>query len=210
MNDTTEELAWTAVAAERTGLAGLLQNLTEEQWDHPSLCEGWRVRDVVAHILLTSQAKLPWLLWQTALAGGSITRMNFGTARRYADRNSPQDLLTELRAITTLRHQPIATNAVDRLMDLLVHGHDIAAPLGIPREMPIDAARWSADRVWQMGWPFHARRTLAGHRLTATDTDWSAGSGTPVTAPIADLLLLVTGRKSVANLRRVSEGPEGS
>lgn len=197
---TTEELAWTAVAAERAGLADLLQELTAEQWNHPSLCEGWRVRDVVAHILLTSQAKLPWLLWQTALARGSIARMNFGTAVRYADRNSPEALLTELRAITTLRHQPIATNAVDRLMDLLVHGHDIATPLGIRREMPIDAARWSADRVWQMGWPFHARRTLAGHRLTATDTDWSVGSGTPVTAPIADLLLLVTGRKSVASL----------
>ncbi|NKY57239.1 maleylpyruvate isomerase family mycothiol-dependent enzyme [Nocardia flavorosea] len=198
---TTEELAWTAVAAERTSPAGLLHELTAEQWDHPSLREGWRVRDVVAHILLTSQAKLPWLLWQTARARGSITRMNFGTAIRYADRNSPENLLTELRAITGLRHRPIATNAVDRLMDLLVHGHDIAAPLGIHRDMPIDAARWSIDRVWEMGWPFHARRTLAAHHLTATDTDWSAGSGTTLRAPIADMLLLVTGRKSVTNLR---------
>lgn len=196
----TDEFDWTAVAAERTGLAELLQGLTEEQWDHPSLCEGWRVRDVVAHILLTSQAKLPWLLWQTALARGSIARMNFGTAIRYADRTSAADLLAELRAIAGLRHQPIATNAVDRLMDLLVHGHDIAAPLGIHREMPIDAARRSADRVWHMGWPFHARRVLAGHRLTATNTDWSVGSGTPVSAPIADLLLLVTGRKSVTSM----------
>ncbi|NKY36916.1 maleylpyruvate isomerase family mycothiol-dependent enzyme [Nocardia speluncae] len=197
----TEELVWTAVAAERGGLAGLLQGLTEEQWDHASLCEGWRVRDVVAHILLTSQAKLPWLLWHTALARGSITRMNFGTALRYADRTSPSDLLTELRAISGLRHQPVATDAVDRLMDLLVHGHDIAYPLGIRHEMPTDAARWSTDRVWQMGWPFHARRTLAAYRLTATDTDWSVGAGSPVAAPIADLLLLVTGRNSVANLR---------
>ncbi|MGI5220580.1 maleylpyruvate isomerase family mycothiol-dependent enzyme [Nocardia sp. CA-290969] len=199
MND-TEELVWTAVSAERTGLADLLEGLTEEQWNHPSLCDGWRVRDVVAHILLTSQAKLPWLLWQTALARGSITRMNFGTAIRYADSTSPAELLAELRAIAGLQHKPIATNAVDRLMDLLVHGQDIAVPLGIPREMPIDSARWSADRVWNMGWPFHARRTLAGHRLTATDTHWSAGSGTPVAAPIADLLLLVTGRKTPASL----------
>ncbi|WP_280424312.1 maleylpyruvate isomerase family mycothiol-dependent enzyme [Nocardia carnea] len=201
ITDTTEELAWRAVAAERADLADLLQELTEAQWDHPSLCEGWQIRDVVAHILLTSQAKLPWLLWQTALARGSIARMNSGTAIRYAGRRSPEDLITELRAITGLRHQPIATNAVDRLMDLLVHGHDIAAPLGIHRDMPTDAARWSADRVWQMGWPFHARRTLAGHRLTATDTNWSVGTGTPVRAPIADLLLLVTGRKSVTGLR---------
>lgn len=198
--DTTEELAWTAVAAERAGLADLLQELSAAQWDHPSLCEGWRVRDVVAHILLTSQAKLPWLLWQTALARGSIARMNFRTAIRYADRTPPQELLAELRAITGLRHQPVVTDAVDRLMDPLVHGHDIATPLAISREMPVDAARWSADRVWRMGWPFHASRTLAGHRLTATDTDWSAGSGTPIRAPIADLLLLVTGRRTVTSL----------
>ncbi|WP_280400099.1 maleylpyruvate isomerase family mycothiol-dependent enzyme [Nocardia carnea] len=201
MNVATEELAWAAVTAERTGLADLLEGLTEAQWNHPSVCDGWRVRDVVAHILLTSRAKLPWLLWQTALARGSITRMNFGTAIHYADKRTPAELLTELRAIAGLRHKPVATDAVDRLMDLLVHGQDIAIPLGIHREMPIDAARWSADRVWNMGWPFHARRTLAGHRLTATDTDWSAGAGTPLAAPIADLLLLVTGRKSIAGLR---------
>lgn len=196
-----EEHAWRAVTTERTGLAGLLTGLTAEQWDHESLCAGWRVRDVVAHILLTSQAKLPWLLWQTALARGSISRMNSRTAIHYADTRSPEALRTELQAIADLRHQPVATNAVDRLMDLLVHGQDIAVPLGIHREMPIDAARWSVERVWNMGWPFHARRTFAGHRLTATDTDWSAGSGTPVAAPIADLLLLLTGRKSTANLR---------
>ncbi|MEU1985599.1 maleylpyruvate isomerase family mycothiol-dependent enzyme [Nocardia sp. NPDC019395] len=190
----TEELVWAAVAAERKSLAGLLRGLPEEQWDEPSLCEGWRVRDVVAHILLTSQATFGWLLWQLALARGSVARMSFETAIQYAGSRSPQALAEELHTIIDLRHKPVATTAVDRLMDLLVHGQDITVPLGIRREMPVDAARWSVERVWQMGWPFHARRSLAGYRLTASDTDWAAGSGTPVSAPIADLLLLVTGR----------------
>jgi uncharacterized protein (TIGR03083 family) len=190
----TEELVWAAVAAERASLTELLRRLSDDQWDHPSLCEGWRVRDVVAHILLTSQAELGWLLRQVARARGSVARMNFDTAIRYADSRSPRALTDELHAIIDIRHTPLSTNAVDRLMDLLVHGQDIAVPLGIRRDMPVDAARWSVERVWQGGWPFHARRQLAGHRLTATDTDWSAGSGTPVAAPIADLLLLVTGR----------------
>lgn len=200
IDSVAEELVWAAVAAERESLAEMLDGLSEAQWDHRSWCAGWRVRDVVAHVLLTSRARLGWLLWRLVLARGSVARMNFGTAVRYADRRSTAALRGELRAIVDSRHTPVGTNAVDRLMDLLVHGQDIAVPLGLRREMPVDAARWSVDRVWEMGWPFHAQRELAGYRLTATDTDWSAGSGTPVAAPIADLLLVVTGRKAVAEV----------
>lgn len=78
-------------------------------------------------------------------------------------------------------------------MDLLVHGKDIAIPLGIPRDMPIDAVRVSLDRICAAG-SFGIRETLARQWLTATDTEWSAGSGFPVRGPIGELLLLVTGR----------------
>ncbi|MEU4314341.1 maleylpyruvate isomerase family mycothiol-dependent enzyme [Nocardia sp. NPDC024068] len=199
-SDHTEELVWAAVAAERRSLAGLLAELPEAQWDHPSLCAGWRVRDIVAHILLTSRARLGWLLWQLVLARGSIARMNFETAIRYADGRTPETLLAELNALVTLRHTPVGTTATDRLMDLIVHGQDIAVPLGLEREIPTQAARWSADRIWEMGWPFHAQRDLAGHRLIATDAQWSAGTGTPVRAPIAELLLMLTGRKPVPTI----------
>ncbi|MGW0178426.1 maleylpyruvate isomerase family mycothiol-dependent enzyme [Nocardia sp. NPDC003345] len=196
-SDHTEELVWAAVAAERRSLADLLADLPEAQWDHPTLCAGWRVRDIVAHILLTSRARLGWLLLQLVRARGSVARMNFETAIRYAGNSTPEALLDELRALVPTRHRPVATTATDRLMDLVVHGQDIAVPLGLRREIPEQAAVWSAERVWEMGWPFHARRDLAGHRLVATDARWSAGSGTPVRAPIAELLLIITGRKPV-------------
>lgn len=195
--DHTEELVWAAVATERRSLAEMLAQLSDAQWDHPTLCADWRVRDVVAHILLTSRARLGWLLWQLVRARGSIARMNFETAIRYADRSTPEALLTELRALVTVRHRPVGTTATDRLMDLVVHGQDIAIPLGLRREIPEPAAVWSAERIWEMGWPFHARRGLAGHRLIATDAHWAAGTGTPVRAPIAELLLICTGRVPV-------------
>jgi hypothetical protein len=44
---------------------------------------------------------------------------------------------------------------------------------------------------------FHARRRLAGYRLVASDTDWTAGHGNEVTGPIKALLLLVTGRRAL-------------
>ena len=41
---------WAGVIIERRFLAPYLATLTPEQWDAPTLCEGWRVRDVVAHL----------------------------------------------------------------------------------------------------------------------------------------------------------------
>jgi hypothetical protein len=64
--------------------------------------------------------------------------------------------------------------------------------------MPRAAARAGATRVWTIGWPFWAKRRLSGLRLTATDTDWSAGNGAEVRGPIDALLLLLTARTAAA------------
>ncbi len=47
----TSETTRTLAQQERADLAALLRSLTPEQWDAPSLCAGWRVRDVVAHVV---------------------------------------------------------------------------------------------------------------------------------------------------------------
>jgi hypothetical protein len=39
---------------------------------------------------------------------------------------------------------------------------------------------------------------LRGFQLTATDTTWSAGQGLAVNGPIAELLLVLTGRRTAA------------
>jgi hypothetical protein len=80
------------------------------------------------------------------------------------------------------------------MLDLLVHGQDITVPLGRHRAMPPDAAAVAATRAWAKNWPFRTRRRLHGLQLVATDVPWTAGAGLPVHGPVADLLLLVTGR----------------
>ncbi|WP_280431872.1 maleylpyruvate isomerase family mycothiol-dependent enzyme [Nocardia brasiliensis] len=70
---TTEDI-WRATAAERAALADLLAGLTEEQWDHQSLCAQWRVRDVVAHVVQTTRAHLGWILVNLARGGGGPRR----------------------------------------------------------------------------------------------------------------------------------------
>ncbi|MFE3445600.1 maleylpyruvate isomerase family mycothiol-dependent enzyme [Nocardia sp. NPDC059180] len=192
----SDEQVWQAIATERRRLVELLAGLPDSDWDRDSLCAGWRVREVVAHVVISSGASTSWLLWQLVRARGSIDRLNHNTAVRLAEQISTAELLDRLRDRIDARFTPISTTPTDRLMDLLVHGQDIAVPLGLRHQIPAEPARWSLQRIWTMGWPFHADRKLGGYQLVATDTDWSAGEGTVIAAPASDLLLLLTGRTS--------------
>src|SRR5689334_14520950 len=42
---------WSMIRDERTSLVALLETLSPEEWDAPSLCGEWRVRDVVGHLV---------------------------------------------------------------------------------------------------------------------------------------------------------------
>ncbi|WP_433197422.1 maleylpyruvate isomerase family mycothiol-dependent enzyme [Nocardia sp. CA-107356] len=195
---TTEQI-WRAVAAERTSLVELLEKLSEDGWDHGSLCAGWSVRDVVAHIVLSTHPGIGWILVNVIRSRGNLHRAIRDTAIRHAENTTTAQLLTQLRDSIELRVTPVGTTPADRLMDLLVHGQDIAVPLGITREMPIDAARLALDRVWTTGMS-GCRKKLAGYRLVATDTEWTVGDGLAIEGPIAALLLLATGRRAARNL----------
>ncbi|MEV6322411.1 maleylpyruvate isomerase family mycothiol-dependent enzyme [Nocardia sp. NPDC051787] len=128
-------------------------------------------------------------------ARGNFDRAIRNTAIRLADRTTTSQLLTALRDSIGVRSTPIGTTAADRLMDLLVHGQDIAVPLGMTREMPVDAARSALERVWTTD-TFRSREKFAGYHLVATDTGWDAGAGRAVEGPVASLLLLVSGRRA--------------
>jgi uncharacterized protein (TIGR03083 family) len=193
-----EETSWTVITQQRLALADLLDGLTVAEWERPSLCARWRVRDVAAHVAMTPQPPGPGALLGAALrARGSFDRLNHDLAVRHAAR-PPGEIVAELRRHAASRRLPAVTNYRNIVPDVLVHGQDIAVPLGRDLPVPIAAARAAADRVWGMGRPFRARHRLRGRRLTATDTDWSVGDGEEVAGPIAALLLLLTGRTATA------------
>jgi uncharacterized protein (TIGR03083 family) len=186
--------SWTVIAEQRRAVADLLAGLTADEWETPSLCAGWRVRDVAAHVAMAPQPPGPLTMAAEALrAGGRFHRLNHDLAVRYAARPTA-DLVAELREHAGSQRLPAVTNYRNMLFDVMVHAQDIAVPLGRRLSMPPEAAAAGATRVWTMGWPFWARRRFRGIRLTATDTDWSVGSGPEVSGPIEALLLLLTGR----------------
>jgi uncharacterized protein (TIGR03083 family) len=198
------ETSWQVIEQERLSLAALLEDLTDDEWNSPSLCAGWRIKDVAAHVALASQPPRVWdMLVAGVRAGGRFHKLNHEFSVRHADRPGA-DLVAELREHAASRRLPKVTNVRNILFDILVHGQDIAIPLGIAREMPKEAARAGVERVWAMGWPFGVKRRLKAFRYAATDVDWTAGEGPEVAGPVAALLLLLTGRP--AGLARLS-GP---
>lgn len=195
---------WRTIDGERLSLADLLDDLSPAEWEVPSLCAGWRVRDVVAHLTLAHMGVFPALV-AAVRARGSFDRMIHDTAVRESVRPVPE-YAPRLRAMAGSRRKAPGVTLLEPMLDVLVHGQDIAVPLGRTRAMPTGAAATAAQRAWSMGFPFHARRRLAGFRLAATDCDWTAG-GAPgpgdgrdplVEGPVSALLLLVTGRHSTA------------
>jgi uncharacterized protein (TIGR03083 family) len=187
---------WQVIDEERAGLADLLAALTPRQWACPSLCAGWTVREVAAHLSLGPRMGYRAVLVEAARARGSFNRMIDNTAKREAAR-AVGDLVAELRGASGSRHLAPGQKLTDAMMDVLVHGQDIALPVGIDRAMPLQAARAAAEHTWRMGFPFHARKRLRGFQLSATDVDWSAGEGVRIEGTIAALLLLASGRPAV-------------
>jgi uncharacterized protein (TIGR03083 family) len=192
--------SWQVIREQRLGLADLLDDLTDAEWETPSRCAGWRVRDVAAHVAMAPQVpSLAFMATEAVRARGSFHRLNHDVAVRHAASRTPAALVAELREHAASQRLPFVTNYRNILYDVLVHGQDIAIPLGRPWPMPTDAAAAGATRVWEMGWPFWAKRRLRGLRLVATDADWSVGSGAEVTGPIEAILLLLTGRRAGAH-----------
>lgn len=81
------ETSWRVIEQERLSLADLLAGLTDDQWDAPSLCAGWRIKDVAAHVALAPQPPSPWtMLIEGVRAGGRIHKINHDFSVRYAER----------------------------------------------------------------------------------------------------------------------------
>ncbi len=194
---------WRSTDSERAGLADLLDDLSPAEWETPSLCAGWRVRDVAAH-LTQAQLGLRDVVVPAIRAGGGFDRM----VRDLALRVGPlpdAEYGRRIRAMVGSRRRAPFVTPVEPLTDVLVHGQDVAVPLGRPRPVPAAAAAVAARRVWDTGFPFRARRRLAGLRLRATDGDLVLGEGAPVEGTTGDLLLLLTGRAATVH-RLCGEG----
>jgi uncharacterized protein (TIGR03083 family) len=197
------DAVWAAIDDQRGRTADLLAQLTEEQWQHPSLCQGWTVRHVAAHLTLQQQrvrdvaafvARNPSMLRSLTL-NATIRASAVVQSRLPTD-----EIIARIRTMIGSRRHNVFVTPLETLTDILVHSQDIAVPLGVELEMPPSASVLAATRRWdtrgtRLATVFRPL-PLEGYRLTATDADWARGQGPEVAGPIGALLLLLTGRSA--------------
>jgi uncharacterized protein (TIGR03083 family) len=186
---------WQAMDEERSALAVDLAALDTSQWDVQSLCSEWKVRHVVGHLVGGSDVKMGSFLTGMLKSGMSFNRCMSREALALGA-ESPDELLNQFRNTIGTRRTPPGAKPEVMLTDLVCHSEDIRRPIGIARNVPEATLLTVADAVKRIGFPLHAKKRIAGLRISATDSDWSAGDGPSVEGPLAALIFVMAGRKA--------------
>jgi len=184
---------WQMVHAERRQLADDLASIPIDDWDLPSLCAGWSIHDVLAHLVDTARTGKAAFIWGMIRARGDFDRANEQGIRR-CRRESPEATLAEFRTTFALTRNPPA-NLASRLVEAFVHGEDIRRPLSISGEYPKAGIRAAIE--YQLRTPDSiggSRERASGVRLVDSESGESWGSGDEARGHGIDLLLALTGR----------------
>jgi uncharacterized protein (TIGR03083 family) len=180
----------------RRSLLATFESLRGDEWDAGSLCEGWRVRDVLAHLTLAARPSPPPVRYLRAIARA---RGSFHEANRQlaiADGSgSPSELVERFRAVVeSKRIAPPGSMRVAPFADAVVHSLDVRVPLGIETPVPADHHVITLDFLLRPMGRFFGGKGRPAARWVATDHDWAAGTGPEVRGTLVDLVLTLAGR----------------
>jgi uncharacterized protein (TIGR03083 family) len=182
---------------ERADLVGLLSSLTPQQWQAPTLCDPWRVRDVVAQVFSYEDLGPAGLVGRFLRGGLRPDRVNAHGVAAFGDHDTWQ-LLIRARERWRPRGLTAAFGGRIALTDGLIHHQDIRRPLGLPRTIPAERLLTALDFA-RTARPIGAARRIRGFTLVATDHDWRHGTGPAVEGPAEALIMAMAGRAVVVD-----------
>lgn len=187
-----DEHLWALVHAERAALADDLANLGHPQWRHDTLCRGWDVEEVLAH--LTAAASLNQWQWLRSMVAARF-RPDVHNQRRLAEHrgSTPAATLDLFRAVIASTAAP-SRHTPAYLGEVVVHAQDIRQPLGLVRTPSIDALTPVADFFAQRNFTVPSHTRVADLRLQADDGPFTAGAGPLVTGPTLAHVMSMAGR----------------
>ena len=185
-----------AATDERLQLAALLNDLDEEQLAQPSLCAGWYVKTVAAHLVSTLSDGTAAFMWM-AMRRRSMNRGINELAQRRA-REPISRIISTLRQHADRQMSPPGAGPLDPLADVMIHSGDIRIPLGLPFHPDGKRAALALDFLagpWCFA--FVPRGLLKGLSLRGTDVDQVWGNGPEIRGPVAALMMTAGGRTAL-------------
>jgi uncharacterized protein (TIGR03083 family) len=193
------EQIFRAVAIERRRIADFVDTLDDDALTSASLCAGWDVKTVAAH-LVSVFADGFWTFQRTAIRHRGFDRAIDVLARRRAHAPTAEITAT-LREHADHRLSPPITGPLSGLTDVLVHSGDIRIPLGLEFKPDDEMVGWALDFLTgphPLG--FVPRGRLRGIALHSTDTARSWGEGAEIRGPAAVLMMVATGRTATLDM----------
>jgi uncharacterized protein (TIGR03083 family) len=190
-----ERLLW----SESADLASLLDELDDADFDHASLCDGWRVRDVVSHMVVGHTTPMPSMIVLLAKHGFNVPKASRQGSVQFGSAHSPDEIRAAWRGVVDGRVMKGIAKTISKkegFVDHLIHHQDIRRPLDRPREIPADRLLAALDAMPTIGGFVKSKQRMAGLRWRATDVDWTFGDGPEVAGPAEALVLLSSGRSA--------------
>jgi uncharacterized protein (TIGR03083 family) len=181
------------VAGELADLADTVAGFTDDQWDAPTLCAGWRVREVIAHITMPTRMSSVRFFAELARDRGNVNRMADRFARRDAALPT-SELVEAMRSDHLRRWTPPGGGGRGALVHAVIHGLDITEALALDRTVPLDRLRVVLSEAVQPKSTKFFGLDVDGLRIEATDLDWASGEGSVVRAPGHTVALVLGGR----------------
>ena len=196
-------VSWTEVTAARRALIDVLSDALgddDARWNEPSLAAGWRVRDVLGHLVFLAEGTRRTVL---GAVGRSMVRRPGGPdaalariARSVGER-SPSELLARLDAAADGQFVLPGLGPIAAVNEVVIHGLDALVPLDIePPPVTEDQARAMTESMVRL-WPGYSRaRRIRRFRISPDDATWATGpvDGPPLGGSTVSVLLTASGR----------------
>jgi uncharacterized protein (TIGR03083 family) len=185
---------WTEIEADRTSFADYLETLTPADWDTPSLCEGWTVKGVATHLLVTPTMSKGKVFLEFAGSGFNLSKMSQKQIDRMTSSMSTEEIVIRTRETAGVQTAPPGLKPMGVLSEVLTHTSDISLALDTPLDLPVDHYVLGLDYMKDVQPVLGCKKRIAGLTLRATDADWTYGDGPIVEGDAKHLLSAMTGR----------------
>ncbi len=185
---------------ELSSISEFVHGLSDEQWDHDSLCRDWRVRDVVSHMVIGYTTPMLSMMFLVAKNGFNVPKTSATESAAYGSAHTPVQIMAAFDPIPKEHVKRGISRVIkpqDGLLDHIVHQQDMRRPLGLPRQIPEERLLAALGAAPGVAGFVGAKKRAAGLHLVATDADWSHGEGPNVSGTGEAILLALTGRPVV-------------
>lgn len=188
---------WGPIKADREALADYLDGLAPEDWDQPSLCEGWSVRDVTLHLLVTPTMSKGKVILGFIGSGFNLDKFSQKQIDRMTDEfASTDEIVRATRESAGVQGAPPGLKPIGVLGEVLTHSGDISLAIGRPIGFPAEHYVMGLDYMKDAQPVLGCKKRIEGLTLKATDADWSTGTGPTVEGDAEHLLSAMAGRKT--------------